>query len=615
MDAIKKMILAKDYTVQEILDNKKYIVDYFQREYRWGRENIEQMITDLTTSFLNDYRPNHKTKDVANYNSYYMGPIVLSDKGGVNSIIDGQQRITSLTLLLIYLYHATNGEMKSQIGGLIYSDSYGEMSFNIQVPEREKCLKSLFYEGEYTPTELDDESTKNMSNRYDDICNCFPQDQFSEDMLKAFVYWVKDKLILVKITAMSEDNAYTIFESMNNRGLSLSPSEMLKGFILSKFTDEAKRIFINESWKKDMQELFIYGQGADDLFFQAWMRSQFANTIRPSKAGSLNMDFENIGTRFHNWFKENYNKGLLSAAINGDIENFIESNYKFFLKNYLKIRAAELSFSKELEHIYYIKRWGIAPSLSYQLLLAPIIIGDTDEICMQKIETVAKYIDGFVVRRSANYKNFSASSIRYTMCTLTKEIRHKTIAELKEILSNNIAVIDEVFNFDNGLPRFRMHGMNKYFIKYLLSRITSYIDNGMGSGNTFELYMHNPNAKPFEVEHIWCDHFEQFTDEFTQKTDFDNVRNLIGALLLLPRGTNQSLNDMMYSEKMPHYVKDNILAKSLCKETYIKNPNFANFIKAQNITLCSHSQFKKCDIEKRCSDYAIIANKIWPLIL
>ena len=86
---LANVIQAKEYTLQEILNGKKYSVDYFQREYSWKKENIEQLLYDLTTAFFDDYRSTHVIQDVANYNTYFMGSLVLSDKNGNNSIIDG----------------------------------------------------------------------------------------------------------------------------------------------------------------------------------------------------------------------------------------------------------------------------------------------------------------------------------------------------------------------------------------------------------------------------------------------------------------------------------------------------------------------------------------------
>ena len=603
-------IIAKDFRLSDILSNKKYTVDYFQREYKWETIHIEQLVFDLVNAFMENYHVGDAIRDVAHYSTYYMGSIVLSEKNGKNSIIDGQQRITSLTLLLIYLYHATNKTMESQIAPMIYSDSYGELSFNIDVPERRECLQALYETGDYVVKPTDDESTKNMVQRYTDICNCFPTDEIKDDVLKAFVYWVKDNLVLVKITALSEENAYTIFETMNDRGVPLTASDMLKGFILSKFHRDENRNTVNAQWKKDMLRLdeFDSNKGAENQFFQAWLRSQFAVTIRQAKVNSVNQDFENIGTRYHNWFKDNYDKGLLADAIAGDIEGFIDRNYRFYFEQFIKVKEAEKTFRKDLEHVYYHQFWRIAPSLYYPLYLAPLTLNDDEETCNKKIDIVAHFLDNFTVRRSSNYRLFSASSLRYTMCNLARIIRGKDIDDLRATLIQETEVIDD---FDVALPNFRLHGMNRPFIKYFLARITAFIEDGSGMGNHFVDYMLNPGRKPFEVEHVWSDHFEWHTDEFQQTEEFNQYRNSIGDLILLPNGVNQSYNDLPVDQKLPHYIKENLMAQSFCAPTYEKNPGFISFYKANNLPFRSFTEFKKADIQERCKLYAAIASLVW----
>lgn len=610
MDNNGRSILAKDYTLSEILTNKKYTVDFFQREYKWGQDNIEQLVSDLVGAFMENYHEGDAIRDVANYGTYYMGSIVLSEKKGVSSIIDGQQRITSLTLLLIYLYHATEEKMSEQLANMIYSDSYGEKSFNIDVPERKDCLQALYEKGEYAVKDTDDESTKNMADRYSDICNCFPIDDFKGDLLKAFVYWVKDNLILVRILAMSEENAYTIFETMNDRGVPLTSSDMLKGYILSKFRHDDRRTQVNQQWKADMLKLdsFDANKNSESQFFQSWLRSQFAVTIRQGKVSSVNQDFENIGSRFHNWFKDNYDKGLLAQAINGDIEGFIEKNYRFYFKQYVKIKEAEATFRKDLEHVYYHQFWRVAPSLSYPLYLAPLCIEDDEETCNKKIEVVARFLDNFAVRRSVNFRLFGANAIRYTMCNLVRIIRGKNLDDLKAAL---IAETESIADFDKALPAFRLHGMNGCFVKYFLARITSFIEEGSGMGNHFVEYMKNPNRKPFEIEHVWSNHFEWHKDEFTQTEDFSQWRNTIGDLILLPNGVNQAYNDMPTEEKIPHYIKENLLAQSFCAATYEKNPTFKAFVAKNALPFKSYTDFKKNGITERCALYAAISNLIW----
>ena len=138
---------------------------------------------------------------------------------------------------------------------------------------REPCLKLLFEHGSYETKEKDDETVRNMVERYDDIVESFPE-ELSKDALPYFIDWFVENVVIVEITAYSDENAYTIFETMNDRGLNLTPSEMLKGYVLSKITDSYQRIEINEICTTQIQKLHTYDETADQSFFQAWFRAK-----------------------------------------------------------------------------------------------------------------------------------------------------------------------------------------------------------------------------------------------------------------------------------------------------------------------------------------------------
>ncbi|MBV6428161.1 MAG: hypothetical protein KIPDCIKN_02687 [Haliscomenobacter sp.] len=609
MSHLQNKIEADDRSVFQVLDNQKYTVDFFQREYKWEEKHIEQLVSDLTSAFLNEYQAGHQRKDVARYNSYYLGPFVVSASDGKRSIIDGQQRLTSLTLLLIYLNNLQKElGINEKIESLIFSEMYGEKSFNIQVEERRNCLEQLFSKGEYDPSNEDDESTINMAARYRDIANNFP-DEIKGEVFPFFLDWLKYNVVLVEIIAYSDENAYTIFETMNDRGLNLTPTEMLKGFLLSKFGDVKTRQKANESWKTQMQGLQVFdNKDEDQRFFQAWLRSQYADTIRPGKAGSKNEDFEKIGTRFHSWVRDNLNKVGLTENDPSSFEHFLSRDFLHYLNAYRLIRSAENAFNPKLEYVFYIRFWGIANSLSYPLLLAPVRNSDTEEVVCQKINLVARYIESFTVRRAVNFRKFAASSIRYTMYTLVKEIRGQSLEALRDILQKKSSEMEEPWD---GLLTFRMHGQNKYFVKYLLSRMTAFLETHAGIHSSFEKYFLNPNAKPYEVEHIWADKFEEHRDEFEQISEFKDFRNRLGGLILLPRGTNQSLNDLPYNKKAEHYLKENLLAMSLCSKAYQNNPNFLNMVRQFELPFKAHEEFKRNDFTERQELYYETCKQIW----
>ena len=611
MSTSANKIEANDRSLSDVL-GKKYTVDYFQREYRWEQKHIEQLVTDLTSSFLSDYRKGHSRKEGEKYNRYYLGPFVLNGKDGKLSIIDGQQRLTSITLFLIFLNNLQK-ELKTneKIESMIYSEYRGEKSFNIQVDERRDCLIQLFNQGNYTPGEHDDESTINMAERYNDIDAAFP-DELKNGTLPHFLDWLRHNVVLVEIIAYNEDNAYTIFETMNDRGLNLTSTEMLKGYVLSQFNDNAQRKRANDYWKEAIKQLHDYRDKNEDLiFFQAWLRSQYAESIRATGRGAKNQDFENIGTRFHSWVRDNLTKMNLKAKSSESFERFIDKDLRFFYDAYLKILAAEDSLTDGLEHIYYIQQpwgWGIARSLSYALLLAPLTLGDDESIIKQKLNIVARYIEIFTVRRSVNRSTIAQNSIRNTMYPLVKEIRRKDIDSLRGILQAKLKKMEENWS---GLDEFRMHGRNKRFVKYLLARITAFSEQESGIDSAFETYYGNPTGKPFEIEHIWADKFAEHNDEFDQENEFENYRNRFGGLLLLPSGSNQSYGDKSYKEKLKHYIKENLLAKSLCELAYVNNPNFTNMYDRLGLKFKPHESFKKSDLMERQQLYRSIAEKIW----
>ena len=325
---------------------------------------------------------------------------------------------------------------------------------------------------------------------------------------------------------------------------------------------------------------------------------------------SKNEDFEKIGTRFHSWVRDNLERLDLQNNDNGAYEDFINIKFKFFLTAYKRVLVAGQKFHDKLPHVYYIRHWGIANSLSYPLLLAPLNINDNEEDINTKINLVARYIETFVVRRSVNFRKFASSSIRYTMYTLVKEIRNKNIPELKSILLKKLSEMDETME---GVLNFRLHGQNYIFVKFLLSRMTSFIEQKTGMNSSFDKYYYNTDGKPFEVEHIWADDFDQFRDEFEQISEFQDYRNRFGGLLLLPRGTNQSFGKIPYSRKLPHYLKENLLAQTLCEATYDNNPNLRTMMAQLEIPFKPHPEFKKRDLNSRQYLYKVICEEIWSI--
>lgn len=139
-------ILGKAKTVRELLKGVKYTIDYYQREYKWQTKQVEELVTDLCNKFLEDHDAANERHMVEAYSHYFLGSIIISHKDAANYIVDGQQRLTSLTLLLIYLRHLQQDqdeEHQVNIDELIVSEKFGRKSFNLHVDERASAMDAL----------------------------------------------------------------------------------------------------------------------------------------------------------------------------------------------------------------------------------------------------------------------------------------------------------------------------------------------------------------------------------------------------------------------------------------------------------------------------------------
>src|SRR5258708_31273966 len=138
-----KEIRGDAKNIRALLGGAKFAIDYYQREYRWETKQIAELIEDLTEKFLESHEPGNERSQVEQYGHYFLGSIIISDKEGHKFIIDGQQRLTTLTLLLIFLSHMQRDRTDQvKISELILSEKYGNRSFNIDVPERTPCMEA-----------------------------------------------------------------------------------------------------------------------------------------------------------------------------------------------------------------------------------------------------------------------------------------------------------------------------------------------------------------------------------------------------------------------------------------------------------------------------------------
>jgi uncharacterized protein with ParB-like and HNH nuclease domain len=345
-----KKIAGQAKTLTELLKGAKYLIDYYQREYRWQTKQTHELLTDLADAFRDDYEPGHERAEVEKYGHYFLGSLVVSEKDSGRYIIDGQQRLTTLTLLLIHMHNLSRERPGiAPLAELIFSEKYSKKSFNLDVPERTPCMEALFNQ---QPFDQEDrpESVRNILGRHEDIVEAFP-DELCGEALPYFVDWLINHVHLVEITAYADEDAYTIFETMNDRGLSLTPADMLKGYLLANISDESKKLTASKTWKDRIGVLMSIGKDEEADAVKTWLRSQYAQTIRERKKGAKPGDFDRLGTEFHRWVKE-HDKELGLQKSDAFVQ-FIEGDFNFYTRQYFRLRQASRELQADLECVFF----------------------------------------------------------------------------------------------------------------------------------------------------------------------------------------------------------------------------------------------------------------------
>jgi hypothetical protein len=275
-----KTITAKPEDIRTIF-SREYQIPMFQREYSWEQEQCETLWDDLI-----DFHNEKDKKD-----KYFLGNIVVHpiDESEKFSVIDGQQRLTTLLLLIRALFDNA-GTVKAleeclKIKDKLSSELTDNIRLNSDVIEGDKKnLEKIILEGR-----CDDENSRLYIN-YDMFkkkISDWKQGKTSDELNKLILTFL-DNVVLLPILCETEDDALNIFETINNRGLSLSDADIFKSKLYAGIESSKRSEFIDE-WnelynQEDLFRILMYICRAqeNDISKEKGLRSYFS-----SKTGRL----------------------------------------------------------------------------------------------------------------------------------------------------------------------------------------------------------------------------------------------------------------------------------------------------------------------------------------
>ena len=271
-------ISVNKQSVSELLKTgrtKPFIIPEYQRPYAWTSEQIETLFEDIWefATTIGGLDQN---------GSYFLGSIVsFENENGEQEIIDGQQRITSLFLLLRAIYtkliHGDDAHTDAaqnfirQIEPAIWRTDnrtgkvdYNDILLTSKVVDNDgnEILRDILKDGVANP-DANDNYSKNyllFQKLYDDHCTKSPLKIYD------FIYALLNQAILLPISADSQDTALTIFSTLNNRGLPLSDADIFKAKIYNNLKDDEKDNFISQ-WKTLEKEATEAHESIQQLFY------------------------------------------------------------------------------------------------------------------------------------------------------------------------------------------------------------------------------------------------------------------------------------------------------------------------------------------------------------
>lgn len=602
----------------------QYSLPYFQRDYKWENRHFLEMLNDIQSAFLLAYEPTHGRRDVSTYPPYFLGSIITSTEAdGKRPLIDGQQRITSIFILLAFLdRHIKDNAIQDTLplDNFIGSRSYGELDFNIEfTPERREIFTKYSNEEKALSDALDEiDGLQNLSDSDKRIIEAIKSvednlDPTIKEKLNYFIDYLMEKVLLIDISVSSESEAHRVFVTMNDRGLRLGAIELLKGFLLSRISSAEDSQECHRQWVSTMSTLRNNDPEGDSLFIRNLLRAKWANTIRGKTKGDEAGDFDKINDAYHRWFEDNID--TIGLRNSDDFYNFANNDVPAYADICATIFNAEKSYSADYADVYYngVRKF----SFQTMIILSAVCISDSRDIRKKKIQLVSKFIDLILTSRIVTRKANTYDNLKDISFALVKDVRNKTYPELLTYVQSEWGKYHSQLD---KVPEMYYENKSRSEMLYILARIASFLEAEINITNKvgFDIYMQrDKGGKTFDIEHIYRSVIDQTNLPssalgFTSDAEYNQKRNLIGGLILLPRSRNRSLSDNAYIDKKGVYSGENILCQSLCAGFYQNNPDLVRFSGSYTgIVLKDYPDFLATSITERGELYRVISHEIW----
>ncbi len=525
---------------------KQFVIPIYQRVYSWKKEQCEELWDDIIKIGGNDKMDGH-----------FIGSIVFVHDGTYSTdhnellIIDGQQRLTTITLLLIALRNHLSDKRKEIVDHyLINSDKKGDKKFRLILSESDKdTLLSLIDKDRRKPSEPSSKIVENFK--------LFEEWVSNTDKLET-IFKGLEKLMIVEIALeKGKDDPQLIFESMNSKGIELAQTDLIRNYIVMETEIEKQEGFYNKYWRA-MEEDFKQNKKWFDRFVRHYL------TIKTREIPNINK----VYVAFKRYQQE---RGIETEVLLQDLQKYCG----YFCRIVFK-KESDKDLNKALGFLVDLEM-----DVIYPLLLE--LYSDYSDGVLSKADfiPIIALIESYIFRRAVC--GLGTNSLNKVFPSFTKHIQKdeyfKSLkAHFGSLTNNQRFPNNDEFKDCFITINFYRFQKNKYFFERLENFDTK----------------EPVNTKGLSFEHI----MPQKLEEEWEKDLGENFQEIHNKYLhtignLTKTGYNNEYGNKSFQEKrdMEKGFKDSPLRL--------------------NQSLRDLESFGEEEIKKRANDLADLALKIW----
>lgn len=591
--------------IDRVFSNTAYYIDFYQRDYRWTDEPVLRLLDDVFHKFKEQYARSSdldpaKETISAHYPWYYLNTYVTNVVDGRVYVVDGQQRLTTLSLILIKLRHLANmhgSKLSGWIDSKIAGQSGFEQEFWMNHVGHRKAQQALF---DGTDTKNIDTSTGitavNMVQNYATLSVVLDKELKDKRCFETFVFYFLHRLVLINL-AVEQTDVSMVFEVINDRGVRLRPYEILKGKLLGQINKiELDREDFNGLWEAQASAINEYKDDQLDSFFRFYLKAKFAATRKEAQR------FD--GDYHRSMFAPDMDAklGLLHSPTK--VKGFLRGDFTYFTNLYVKLLQAYSDDNTEFRPVYYNALLDLdAP---FHLTLSTCLPNDPNE--NSKIQMVAQEVDRLFCLLQLQGV-YDSNEFAESLYSISEAIREQNVETYRPAFDAQLVRAIEVRrNVQGAEPlsyaAFKQTGigLNTRFKRYFFARIDEFLATNMNLNPKHpiaDLVTKTGVKSGFHVEHIlsWNDENLRLFDGDEDR--FEQERNRLGGILLLKGKDNLSSNNESYSDKLKSYANTLYWNETLRSDSYKSKLDMSAMKDLYGLDLQPHDIFGPDEVEAR----------------